>query len=322
MTRFRLFLLLILSTACYGCHSLAALDSDGDGLTDQVELHDTRTNPYLADSDQDGLSDQVEIAKSRTDPWNADTDEDGLSDRDEVRFHTNPHLADTDSDGLTDGEEWHRYRISPALADTDGDSLMDGEEVFITGTDPLLRDTDGDDTPDNRDGCPLIAGDPDEKGCVAPPRVKSALILPTITFKERSLEYASDSERQIPRLDSLLSLYNNIRVIAYGYVAKEELSSGQAVRMLSWRRAMKVRDDLIRLGIDPTRVLARVGSTYAHVTGGRTQAESAIVELSCRFLIWNSDEGEAHYSIPSCPLFLSEAQFDLSARRLGSGWTN
>jgi hypothetical protein len=40
---------------------LAALDTDGDGLTDYDELDRTFTSPYLADSDSDGVSDKDEI---------------------------------------------------------------------------------------------------------------------------------------------------------------------------------------------------------------------------------------------------------------------
>ena len=59
----------------------AALDSDGDGVPDHIEL------------------------ENGTDPFNPDTDGDGLSDGDEQRYGTNPLNPDTDDDGLTDGEE-------------------------------------------------------------------------------------------------------------------------------------------------------------------------------------------------------------------------
>jgi len=57
------------------------------------------------DTDQDGLTDTQEIAAG-SDVNNPDTDGDGLSDGDEVNTHgTNPVLADSDSDGLDDGAE-------------------------------------------------------------------------------------------------------------------------------------------------------------------------------------------------------------------------
>ena len=49
--------------------SLATLDSDGDGLSDEVEIA-RGTNPYSPDSDGDGVPDGQEVAES-TDPLNA-----------------------------------------------------------------------------------------------------------------------------------------------------------------------------------------------------------------------------------------------------------
>lgn len=42
-------------------------DTDGDGLTDSLEIQIYRTSPYLEDTDSDGVSDSDEIAKG-TDP--------------------------------------------------------------------------------------------------------------------------------------------------------------------------------------------------------------------------------------------------------------
>ncbi|MFH1546525.1 MAG: thrombospondin type 3 repeat-containing protein [Patescibacteria group bacterium] len=54
-----------------GERSLGLRDSDGDGLSDRLELQ-FGTNPYLADSDLDGLSDGEEILDFDTDPLEAD----------------------------------------------------------------------------------------------------------------------------------------------------------------------------------------------------------------------------------------------------------
>lgn len=42
--------------------ALAALDTDGDGLTDLEELERIFSSPYLADSDSDGRTDREEVA--------------------------------------------------------------------------------------------------------------------------------------------------------------------------------------------------------------------------------------------------------------------
>jgi thiol-disulfide isomerase/thioredoxin len=80
------------------------LDSDGDGVTDTVELVNG-TNPQEADSDGDGLDDGEE-AERGTDPLDQDTDGDGLDDRAEVEdYGLDPLVADTDRDGFSDGAE-------------------------------------------------------------------------------------------------------------------------------------------------------------------------------------------------------------------------
>ncbi len=72
--------------------SSAALDTDGDGLTDQRET-ELGTDPNKADTDGDGLSDGDEVLKYGTNPLNADTDGDGFSDGVEVRNGYNPKGA-------------------------------------------------------------------------------------------------------------------------------------------------------------------------------------------------------------------------------------
>lgn len=81
-------------------------DTDGDGLTDGVEVKTSLTNPLSKDSDRDGLTDDEEVNLYKTDPNNPDSDGDGLSDSDEVKIHkTNPNLADSDGDGSSDALE-------------------------------------------------------------------------------------------------------------------------------------------------------------------------------------------------------------------------
>ena len=59
---------------------------------------------FAVDSDGDGLSDDEELQLG-TNPYNSDTDGDGLSDFYEVNNGTNPLLYDTDGDGYSDGYE-------------------------------------------------------------------------------------------------------------------------------------------------------------------------------------------------------------------------
>lgn len=132
-------------------------DSDYDQVPDYLEaVFDT--DPKKADTDGDGLSDYVEIYILHTDPTKKDTDGNGVEDGDEdpdhdgltnlqeLRYSTDLTKGDTDGDGIKDGQEVSVYLTSPTAYDTDGDGLSDGEEVQL-GLDPLKKSTDGT-TPD------------------------------------------------------------------------------------------------------------------------------------------------------------------------------
>ncbi len=76
--------------------------------TEQVPAPEVVSPPppsIAVDSDGDGLTDEEEASLS-TDSLKADSDEDGLLDNEEVRIYkSNPMFPDTDGDGYTDGEE-------------------------------------------------------------------------------------------------------------------------------------------------------------------------------------------------------------------------
>lgn len=105
-------------------------DSDGDGLSNYIEIYTSETNPTLADTDSDGVNDLDE-----------DLDEDGLTNCEELELGTAIDKADTDKDGLDDKEEKTAYNTNPLLSDTDNDLLCDGDEIIL-GLDPLLPKTD------------------------------------------------------------------------------------------------------------------------------------------------------------------------------------
>ncbi|MBN8232186.1 OmpA family protein [Corallococcus macrosporus] len=172
-------------------------DTDGDGLSDGVEVHSGRTNPLDDDSDDDGLLDGNEDANhdgvtqaTETDPTLADSDADGLTDglelglaapqgtgTDPARFvadadpstTTDPLKADTDSGGVWDGieDKNHNGKVDPGETDpldaaddvdADGDGVDNATELEL-GLDPFNPDTDGDGLPDGIDGLVDTDGD-------------------------------------------------------------------------------------------------------------------------------------------------------------------
>ncbi len=102
------------------------LDTDGDGILDEVEKTGG-TNWLDADTDDDGLLDGDELA--------ADTDGDGLSNRRDV---------DSDNDGILDGTEsgLTLADLGPFTNPSAGNFAADGD-AGLTVTDPLAADTDG-----------------------------------------------------------------------------------------------------------------------------------------------------------------------------------
>ena len=114
-------------------------DPDGDGLPNEGE-ETWNTNPTVVDTDGDGLSDGLELGADDTDPLST----------------TNPAVADTDGDGLLDGEEDRNSNgavdadeVDPLKVDTDGDTIDDRIEVGLDVA--LPRDTDLDGQIDARD---------------------------------------------------------------------------------------------------------------------------------------------------------------------------
>lgn len=82
--------------------AVAAGDDDEDGLSN-LEEQTAGTDPQNADTDGDGLTDYIELRQAGTVPLNQDTDGDGLKDGEEVALGTSPINPDTDGDGMPDG---------------------------------------------------------------------------------------------------------------------------------------------------------------------------------------------------------------------------
>ncbi len=172
--------------------TMVILDSDGDGLTDEVEV-EYGTNGSSADSDGDFLTDTYELDESHTNPnaWDSDGDllADGLDANTSVMtgeliLGTDPWNPDTDGDNLTDGlevlgwdilvHEWvdgfdpqgnktRHVFANPLKIDTDGDGLTDWEEWDLR-YDPERPDTDGDGETDFEEEGRAAAFDTDNDG--------------------------------------------------------------------------------------------------------------------------------------------------------------
>jgi hypothetical protein len=120
-------------------------DTDGDGISDRVELsfglNPDDASDAAGDLDEDGLT-NLEEADLGLLIDVADYDQDGLGDGGELEIGSDLFNPDTDGDGLLDGGEY-TAGTDPNNADTDGDNYTDDYEVMM-GSDP----TDVNSTPE------------------------------------------------------------------------------------------------------------------------------------------------------------------------------
>ncbi len=174
--------------------SLAELDSDNDGMSDEDErrhdfLDPNNPDDVLADPDNDGLITWVELEAETLDPNNPDSDNGGANDGAEFCAGTDPGnpedddkvTQDTDGDGMPDVWEKmfgfnindasdaaidsdrdnlsnlqeYKHCTSPEHRDTDRDGVYDGVEV-ADGTDPTLPNRDTEDNATGEDCEPCL----------------------------------------------------------------------------------------------------------------------------------------------------------------------
>ena len=124
------------------------VDSDGDGVADNIDNCPDVPNPTQLDTDMDGSGDACD----------EDDDNDGLSDLDEELLGTSPTNPDSDGDGLSDGVEVLIWGTDPLSGDTDVDGVSDPADNCPLVYNPLQTDTDQDGFGDDCDNCPLVPG--------------------------------------------------------------------------------------------------------------------------------------------------------------------
>jgi hypothetical protein len=121
--------------------AMAEGDDDGDGLSNLKE-NSLGTDSNNPDTDGDGLSDGLEVNQYGTQPTNQDSDGDTLKDGQEVNeLNTSPINPDTDGDSLNDGVEF-TSGSNPLKTDTDGDGISDDQDSDPVNTSTPTPDLD------------------------------------------------------------------------------------------------------------------------------------------------------------------------------------
>ncbi len=123
---------------------IITLDSDGDGVCDDVDI--CEGDDATGDSDGDGVCDDIDACDG--DDATGDSDGDGVCD-DIDACNGDDATGDSDGDGVCDDID---PCPSDAGDDSDGDGVCDSDDVCPGGDDTV--DTDADGTPDDCDDTP------------------------------------------------------------------------------------------------------------------------------------------------------------------------
>ena len=125
------------------------LDSDGDGVSDAVDLWPTDPSRSL-DTDGDGVNDPDDAFVDDPTQW-VDNDNDGLGDNPHGN-NPDPYLDDSDNDGVINQNDAFPYDPTQ-FRDLDGDGY--GDNVSGNNPDFFPNDTDNDGVPNPEDLYPL-----------------------------------------------------------------------------------------------------------------------------------------------------------------------
>jgi hypothetical protein len=122
----RRLLLAVALLALFPAAAFAVVDSDGDGIPDQVDNCPFVYNPNQLDSDGDGIGDVCDNCPFVSNPNQLDSDGDGIGDAcDNCRFVANPNQLDSDSDGIGDVCDNCPFVFNPNQLDSNGNGIGD-----------------------------------------------------------------------------------------------------------------------------------------------------------------------------------------------------
>lgn len=252
-------------------------DSDNDGIPDKKDACPHESGTEIAngcpDKDGDGISDKTDqcpnepgLASNHGCPAR-DTDKDGVPD-DKDKCLTVPGLA--------------RYNGCP-IPDTDHDGINDEEDKCpkISGVARYngcpVPDTDKDGVNDEEDKCPKVIGTKENNGC---PAVKKEIIK-KVEFAARRIQFEEGKASLLPaslkELDDVVKILNQnpeLKISVEGHTSNN--ADYEENMKLSRERAIKVKEYLIKKGIDPDRLRAVGFGPNKPLNSGRTPAEQAL----------------------------------------------
>jgi hypothetical protein len=127
------------------------VDTDGDGIDDSIDNCPTVKNPGQEDSDGDGVGDLCDNCPNVVNPRQEDTDGDGTGDACEKIVD-----PDADLDGVFDPIDNCVNTFNPGQEDFDGDGVGDVCDNCPSAANADQLDSDGDTLGDACDNCPTL----------------------------------------------------------------------------------------------------------------------------------------------------------------------
>ena len=114
-------------------------DSDGDGVTDDLDNCPSVPNPGQEDADGDGIGDGCDNCVNTPNPAQLDGDGDGIGDAcDNCVDNPNPAQLDDDGDGIGDGCDNCVNTPNPDQLDSNGDGIGDACDVNLDVNPPVI----------------------------------------------------------------------------------------------------------------------------------------------------------------------------------------
>ena len=266
------------------------IDTDIDGVPDYLDLCPDTPEEARASVDENGCT--------------RDTDHDGVPDYRDDCPNTLPEAAafvdehgcdkDSDGDGVPDymdkcpdtPEEAYNYLDERGCPlDLDEDGVPDYKDkcprtviaarahVDTCGCD---KDSDLDGVPDYLDECPLVPGVKENKGCPQVKRAVTTLLKKAMSGIEFETGKAIILKKSFPILNEIASVFiENKDYIVEVQGHTDNVGNPDVNMFLSEKRAMAVRDYLIKQGVDANRLTAHGYGSSMPIADNTTNAGRA-----------------------------------------------
>lgn len=272
------------------------------GFSDKVRAHYQNTLGLVIkfggkDTDGDGIYDKddacPEVAGLAEFNGCPDADGDGIKDSDDAC----PNVAglaamngcpDADGDGVADKDDMcpnsKGTKANKGCPDSDGDGIIDRDDKCATVAGPAANagcpwpDTDGDGVLDKDDKCVNEVGPASNNGC--PEEIITKEATDVIAFTAKSILFNSGrtsfKSGVTMQLDAIVEVMNKYPKATFAIEGHTDSSGAAPTNLrLSEKRAMAVRDYLVKNGVASTRLEAKGFGEGFPIDSNKTRAGMA-----------------------------------------------